>query len=84
MLFPIIVTVFVGIAVLLVINFAKKTNADATKVSEVSEPVPSIHEEIAKRVEEIKAQVPVEAPKTLAAKPAKKPTNKKKTKKVDA
>ena len=88
MLFPIIVTALVGIAVLLVINFAKKVNAEATTNElNVAEPTtPSIHEEIAKTVEAIKAQAPiVEAPTTTAKpKAKKKPANKKKTIKVDA
>jgi hypothetical protein len=75
MLFPIIVTVLVGLTILLLANFAKKANAETTSTPEVSEPVA--------KVSTITEEVAIEAPTTTAKpKAKKKPSNKKK--KVDA
>ena len=67
MLFTIIVLVII---VTLVVYAIKKTKNEPTNV--VGESMPSIHEEIAKTVEETKVQQPIvdEISKTTKAKPA--------------
>jgi len=75
MLFPIIVTVLVGLTILLLANFAKKVNAETSDTPEASEPVA--------KVSTITEEVAIEAPTTTAKpKAKKKPSNK--NKKVNA
>ena len=82
MLFTIIV---IAAVVAIAIYVAKKTKSTSVESAPtvIEEPITSIHEEIAKAVEEAKAQAPIveepiiEAPK-MDAKPKKKPQPKKK------
>ena len=72
MLFPIIVTMVVGLIILLLANFAKKVNAETSDTPEASEPVA--------KVSTITEEVAIEAPTTTTKpKAKKKPANKKKT-----
>jgi hypothetical protein len=77
MLFPIIFSVIVVFAIILLVTMKKQKKNEPTSTHVEESIVPSIHEEIAKTVEEAKSLAPVEKapkmkaePKTVSVKPA--------------